>query len=218
MDRFQGRRGASIRPRRFAHEPRRGCDGDQAGPGADPCRRSHRGDQRREDGQFLRVTAPAEPRTDNFHSLDVDRVAFSCAEVEGTLDVEFSYREGVHLEPIRADIGDPYFESFQADTMRPVEMAAEKLRALVQRQRGTDLADCVLLEQLSQGGELHLLPGARAKKFKLVRDGVGPDHVRERIDALADRYEIDVRAVDLDAPDYATARAAAFRLVRAAWA
>jgi predicted nucleotidyltransferase component of viral defense system len=168
-------------------------------------------------GQFLRVTAPAEPRTDNFHSLDVDRVAFSCAEVEGTLDVEFSYREGVHLEPIRAAIGDPYFESFQADTMRPVEMAAEKLRTLVQRQRGTDLADCVLLEQLSQGGELHLLAGARAEKFKLVRDGVGPDHVRERIDALADRYETDVRAVDLDAPDYATARAAAFRLVRAAW-
>ena len=100
--------------------------------------------------------------------------------------------------------------------MRPVEMAAEKLRTLVQRQRGTDLADCVALEQLA-ADELRLLPGARAEKFKLVRDGVGPDQLYERIEALADQYETDVRAVDPDAPDYATARASGRRLVRAAW-
>ena len=100
--------------------------------------------------------------------------------------------------------------------MRPVEMAAEKLRTLAQRQRGTDLSDCVLIEQLATA-ELNLLPSARAEKFRLVRDGVGPDQLRDRIDALASRYESDVRAIDPLAPDYETARAAALRLIRAAW-
>ena len=167
-------------------------------------------------GQFLRVTVPAQPRTDNRYSLDVDSVAFVCAEVEGTLDVELSYREDVHLTPTETTIGELYFEPFQIRTMRPVEMAAEKLRTLAQRQRGTDLSDCVLIEQLATA-ELNLLPSARAEKFRLVRDGVGPDQLRDRIDALASRYESDVRAIDPLAPDYETARAAALRLIRAAW-
>ena len=100
--------------------------------------------------------------------------------------------------------------------MRPVEMAGEKLRTLAQRQRGTDLSDCVLLESLAKP-ELKHLARVREEKFKLVRDGIGPDELETRIDELRTRYEADVRAVDLDAPDYGTARAAALRLVRAAW-
>ena len=65
-------------------------------------------------GQFLRLRLPAAPRTDNNYSLDVDRVAFSCAETEGTLDVELSYREDVHLEPTRATIGEPYLNRSQS--------------------------------------------------------------------------------------------------------
>jgi len=167
-------------------------------------------------GQFLRINVPSAPRTDNRYSLDVDRVEFTCAGIEGTLDVELSYREEIQLEPARPTIGTPYFEPFEVRVMRPVEMAAEKLRTLYQRQRGTDLADCVALERLASG-DLHLLPGARRAKFRLVRDGVGPNHLHERVDGLADRYEADVRPVDPEAPDYATARDAANRLIRAAW-
>ena len=76
-------------------------------------------------GQFLRISVAAEPQTDNRYSLDVDRVAFSCADIEGTLDVELSYREDVCLEPNASTIGEPYFEPFPIRTMRPVEMAAE---------------------------------------------------------------------------------------------
>jgi hypothetical protein len=74
----------------------------------------------------------------------------------------------------------------------------------------------VLLEQLANG-ELQHLPRVRDEKFKLVRDGIGPDELETRIDVLRARYEADVRAVDPDAPDYETARTAAMRLVRAAW-
>jgi predicted nucleotidyltransferase component of viral defense system len=167
-------------------------------------------------GQFLRYTLPKVPVTDNKYSLDIDKIEFSCAEVAGTLDVELSFREDVVLEPARDPIGQPYFEPFPASTMRPVEMAAEKLRTLAQRQRGTDLSDCVTLEQLAKD-EISLLPQIREVKFRLVRDGVGPDEIIARIDQLAARYEADVRAVDPGAADYETARAAALRLVRTAW-
>jgi hypothetical protein len=88
---------------------------------------------------------------------------------------------------------------------------------LAQRQRGTDLSDCVLLEQLANDEVKHL-PRVREEKFKLVRDGIGPDELKTRISDLRARYEADVRAVDPDAPDYDTAQGAAMRLVRAAWA
>jgi predicted nucleotidyltransferase component of viral defense system len=167
-------------------------------------------------GQFLRYSLPKEPATANKYSLDIDKIEFVCAEVAGTLDVELSFREDVVLAPFRALIGAPYFEPFHVSTMRPVEMAGEKLRTLAQRQRGTDLSDCVTLEDLARH-ELSLLTQVRVAKFKLVRDGVGADEVIARIDDLRGRYLTDVRAVDPSAPDYETARAAALRLVRAAW-
>jgi hypothetical protein len=52
-------------------------------------------------------------------------------------------------------------------------MAGEKLRTLAQRQRGTDLSDCVLLEQLANG-ELQHLPRVREEKFTLVCYGLVP--------------------------------------------
>lgn len=121
------------------------------------------------------------------------------------------------LRPIPLLAGEPYFASFEILTMRPVEMVGEKLRTLAQRQRGTDLADWVLLEQLSKDDH-QLLPQVRQKKFKLVRDSFGANELIARIDALQARYEADVRALDHSAPDFETARASAVRLVRLAWA
>lgn len=168
-------------------------------------------------GQFLQIGAPADPLTANRYSLDFDKVSFACSSVKGTFDVELSFREDLVLSPRPMPLGMPYFASFEVLTMRPVEMAGEKLRTLVQRQRGTDLSDCVLLDALSKG-DRDLLPQVRLEKFKLVRDGVGLDQIRERIDALDPRYEADVRAVDPEAPDYETARRAAMSIARSAWA
>lgn len=168
-------------------------------------------------GEFLTIRVPSAPRTDNKYALDVDRIAFTCAGVEDTLDVEFSYREGIVLDPSRVMIGAPYFEPFEILTMRPVEMAAEKLRALAQRQRGTDLADCVLIERLS-ASEVHELPRVREAKFRLVRAGASAEHLLNRIDRMRATYDTDVRSIDTSAPDYDTARSAAMRLVRCAWA
>jgi hypothetical protein len=168
-------------------------------------------------GQFLTYDVPAQPATANRYSLDVDQIRFHCANVGGTLDVELSFREELVLEAIPLPVGRPNFDPFNIHTMRPVEMAGEKLRTLAQRQRGTDLADCVLLHRLAVD-DLHHLPRVRAEKFKLVRDGFSSDEMYQRVEALRSQYERDVRPVDPSAPDYETARSAALRLIRSAWA
>ncbi len=167
-------------------------------------------------GQFLQIRAPSVPATANKYSLDFDGVSFDCAGVRGTLSVETSYREDVQLDALPCEIGDPYFEPFVVSTMRPIEMAAEKLRTLARRARGTDLADCVLLERIA-ANELDQLPALRAEKFRLLSAGTGLETVTDRIEDLGNQYERDVRALDPNAPSYAEARDAARRLARRAW-
>jgi len=167
-------------------------------------------------GQFLQLHVPARPRTANKYSLDFDKVAYACAGVRGTLDVELSYREAVVLPPANTTIGEPYLEPFTIGALRPVEMAGEKLRTLAQRDLPTDLADCVLIRDLARD-ELGLLAKVREAKFALLRDGVGADEVQARIGRLARVYESDIRAVHPSAPSYEEAAEAALELVRHAW-
>ena len=166
--------------------------------------------------QFLRFQVPKAPKTDNRHSLDFDRIGFRCADISGVLDVELSYREDAVLPPKPLAVGPPYFSPFEVLALRPVEMAGEKLRTLVQRERATDLSDCVLIEALSRD-EMTELPAIREQEFKLVRNGVGPADVIRRIDQFEKGYERDVRPVDPAAPSYLEAKAAAVTLVRNAW-
>lgn len=85
---------------------------------------------------------PGATATDSVRSLDFDH-----ARVTGSLlpdsevRVEISYRETVVDEPDLARIGSPSYDDFEILTMRVAEMAAEKLGALAQRTRTTDLAD-----------------------------------------------------------------------------
>lgn len=170
-------------------------------------------------GQFLHVKSPDVPATNNKYSLDFDGVEFVCADVAGTVNVELSYREQVVLEPLNKNIGPPYFQEFVVSTMRPAEMACEKLRALVQRTRGTDLADFVLLERLILDDDEFIsdMPRVREQKFKLVQRSIKLEDVVDKIDSMKATYEAEVQAVDPDAPSYDDARDAAIRVARMAW-
>ena len=114
---------------------------------------------------------PAEPATDSARSLDFDRV-----QVTGTMipdvdvQVEVSYREAVVDEPVAALIGSPFYADFESLAMPVPEMVAEKIRALAQRVRTTDLAD--LAEMLAQGDTRDEDIARLAKvKFELVKQG-----------------------------------------------
>ena len=95
-----------------------------------------------------------------------------------------SYREAVVLEPHEAMIGAPYYEPFAVPVLRPEEIVAEKLRALAQRSRPTDLSGLAwLLERV--GAELDDALVAELVARKFVPGLVAPGASRPR--ASADR-------------------------------
>ena len=85
---------------------------------------------------------PQEPATDSARSLDFDEVRISGSTIHpDRVQMEISYRESVVDEPAFAYVGEPFYEAFEILVMTLPEMSAEKLRALAQRVRPTDLAD-----------------------------------------------------------------------------
>ncbi len=122
-------------------------------------------------GDTIRFHPQEPPTTDSARSLDFDHVRVTGSLLpDSEVQVEISYREAVVDEPERAYIGAPFYANFEILTMTVAEMAAEKLRAIAQRIRATDLAD--LAEMLTshdvRDDDIARLALA---KFELVKQG-----------------------------------------------
>jgi predicted nucleotidyltransferase component of viral defense system len=146
---------------------------------------------------------PAPPETDSARSLDFNRIAFSGPFAEGLVSVEISYREDVH-DPQTERIGLPYYEPFPITVLSLDEIIAEKLRALCQRTRATDLADIAMVLRREEHDPAHVRELA-AEKFKLVKDGDHHERITRRVEQMRTEYQADVQAIAPDAPDYEVA-------------
>ena len=83
---------------------------------------------------------PGKPSHNSKFSIDFDSVGYRGPLGNGTIAVEVSYREDVIEMPHIAVIGPPYYEPFEIPVLQLAEIVAEKLRALAQRIRATDLS------------------------------------------------------------------------------
>ncbi len=152
---------------------------------------------------------PKPPTTDSARSLDFDHVDVIGTDFpDSSVQFEVSYREGLVDEPEPANIGAPFYEAFEIFAMTKEEMAAEKLRAIAQRLRSTDLADLAWLLSATQGSDDHIAEIAR-EKFKLVRTGRGNKlkRIENRLAELADTYDNEVPLLFPEAPSYSEAMA-----------
>jgi predicted nucleotidyltransferase component of viral defense system len=157
----------------------------------------------------VRVSTPA---TDSGTSLDFDRVNYQgpCGG-KGQVAVELSYREDVVLQPDLARIGPPFYEEFEIPVLQPLEIIAEKLRAIAQRLRPTDLSDVAfLLLERKVEPDRDVMRRLVGEKFRLV-GGNHLERVRHNIGRLEREYEASVRAVAPDAADYGAAANAVLR-------
>jgi predicted nucleotidyltransferase component of viral defense system len=150
---------------------------------------------------------PGAAAIDTVNSLDFNHIrvmgeVFASSEVQ----VEISSRERIVDSPVLRSIGAPYYEHFEILTMQPAEMCAEKIRALTQRLRATDLADLAVLIRDNQVDDNEL---ARlvVEKFRLVRRGRANRILRleRNLQEHADTYDDVVRQVFPSAPTYAEA-------------
>jgi predicted nucleotidyltransferase component of viral defense system len=145
------------------------------------------------------------PATDTGRSLDFDHIRYQSPGGSGFVSVEVSYRESVVLEPSLVAVGDPYYEPFEIPVMQLDEIVAEKLRALAQRERPTDLSDIAMILR-DNHVDRRRARELTAKKFELVRRGNYRTRIEENILAMGAEYNDAVSAVAPDAPDYAAAR------------
>jgi predicted nucleotidyltransferase component of viral defense system len=136
---------------------------------------------------------PQAPATDSARSLDFDDVRISGSTIpSGRVQIEISYREGVVAEPASAYVGAPFYDPFEILVMTLPEMSAEKLRALAQRIRPTDLADLakmLMREDVVDEDIARIAP----HKFELVRQG--NDNRVERIEQHLREMKADYDAV-----------------------
>jgi predicted nucleotidyltransferase component of viral defense system len=152
----------------------------------------------------LLTLAPGAPATDSGRSMDFANIRYTGPLGSGVVSVEVSYREDVVEEPDLVAIGEPYYEPFPIPVMRLVEIVAEKLRALAQRDRPTDLSDLAMILATEKIDE-HRVRELAAKKFELVRPGNHRGRVEETIARLGGQYDDAIRAVAPDAPTYEVA-------------
>lgn len=144
---------------------------------------------------------PGVPARNSKSSLDFDSIRYRGELSQGTIALEVSYREDVIEEPHIASIGPPYYDPFEIPVLRLEEIVAEKLRALAQRIRPTDLSDLAMVLDTHEIDHTH----ARAlaiEKFKLVRGGNASERIAANIDSMAPEYDSAVAAVAPDAPSY----------------
>lgn len=151
---------------------------------------------------------PGMPRTDSARSLDFDRIAYRGPLGQGLVALEVSYREGVIEVPDVVTIGDPFFEPFEIPVMAINEIVAEKMRALCQRQRPTDLADLAMIvaRQQERLDDERILRLAR-QKFEIVGRGDRLGRIERNIVEIGTAYAATVSGLAPDAPDFATASA-----------
>lgn len=145
------------------------------------------------------------PATDTGRSLDFDHIRYTGPTGSGFVSVEVSYRESVILEPRVVAVGDPYYEPFDVPVMQLDEIVAEKLRALAQRERPTDLSDVAMILRGNRVDRARVRELA-GKKFELVKQGDHRARIEENIRAMGTEYDDAVSAVAPDAPDYTASR------------
>lgn len=147
---------------------------------------------------------PGEPATNSARSLDFDNVQIIGETFpSSSVQVEVSYREAVVDDPVRAYIGEPFYEEFEILTMAAEEMAAEKLRALAQRLRPTDLADlATMLERVTTSDEN--IARIALVKFELVAKGLTNriERIERHLEDMAETYDVVIPELFPEAPSY----------------
>jgi predicted nucleotidyltransferase component of viral defense system len=144
-------------------------------------------------GDIIRFSPQMPPGTDSARSLDFDHVSVTGSLLpEGEVQVEISYREAVVDAPVPALIGPPFYDPIEILTMAVPEMAAEKIRALAQRVRATDLADLAEMLVRDNVNDEDIARLATVK-FELVKQGTA--NRTERVDRNLAEIGMDYDAV-----------------------
>lgn len=158
---------------------------------------------------------PGPVEIDTGRSLGFDSVAYSGPLGKGTVALEVSYRETVIKPSVPTEVGPPFYDPFVIPVMNINEIVAEKMRALAQRRRPTDLSDlAMVLTANPLGLNDPTIRELAVKKFELVKPGDRVARIEANVVAMGASYDAAVSALTSDAPVYQEASEIVMRRLR----
>ena len=141
--------------------------------------------------RYPRLRLPTQPTGPTKYGLTVRPITYiGPLNVQGTVEVEISYREDVILNPRPLLYNSPFRDPFPVAVMDPHEMVAEKVRALYQRGNPRDLFDLWFLYSLPDTiVDAHTVARLVPMKFRLVGGGWRRERLYDRIRANEEEWQ-----------------------------
>lgn len=133
------------------------------------------------------------------NSISIDMKYTSLLNYPDSIKVDISLREKPLLELKEIALLSPYFSEFTIRTFQIEEMAAEKLRALVQRKRPRDYFDMwVLLKEI----KFKDFEKLAEKKLADANDNLSIDRVFTDLDLVKSLWKTDLEQLISELPDF----------------
>jgi len=132
-------------------------------------------------------------------SISIDLKYTSLLNYPDSMKIDISLREKLLLELKDIVLSSPYFSEFNVTTFQIEEMAAEKMRALVQRKRPRDYFDMwILLKEI----EFRDFENLANKKLTSVNDKFSLNRVFIDLGIVKSLWKDDLRQLIPDLPDF----------------
>lgn len=133
------------------------------------------------------------------NSISIDLKYRSLLEYPDSIKIEISFREKPLLKLKEVILKSPYFPDFNVKTFQVEEMAAEKMRALIQRKRPRDYFDMWLLLKEVEFKDFEKLA---EKKLTDLNDKFDISKVFTDLEIVESLWKDDLRQLIPELPDF----------------
>ena len=138
-------------------------------------------------------------KTDN--SIKIVLSYTSVLEYKNSITLDISKREKPILELITKNVSSPYFKDIEVLTFQLEELIAEKIRAIVQRNKPRDFLDLYYILTKSKLDLKKSIEIAK-QKLKAVNDKYSKEKIFEDLKTVRSLWEQDLREILPDVPDF----------------
>jgi predicted nucleotidyltransferase component of viral defense system len=133
------------------------------------------------------------------NSVSIDLKYISLLNYPDSIKIDISFREKPLLELKEVPVYSPFFADFPVLTFQIVEIASEKMRAIIQRKRPRDYFDMWLLLKELEFKDFEKLA---EKKLAAMNDNMDIGKVFTDLDVVKSLWKVDLEQLIPELPDF----------------
>jgi len=135
------------------------------------------------------------------NSINIILSYFSVLNFKNNIKIQISRREKPILKVIKKKLKSYFYPDFEVLTFKFEELIAEKIRALIQRNKPRDYLDTYYILNKDRIKFDAIIKLAK-KKLKNVNDSYGINRIFNNLDIVKSSWEKDLRELILNIPDF----------------